>query len=224
MTEPLKHKHSFDMVHGAQEVFRILLEALANPGRVLELRSLEDQFAAQGRWLAPALTLLDPETGFFWDGDSQTGEEMRFLTGAPQVSLEEADFVFLPLLDGGPSGSAAAEAARILSTVKQGTHPDPQDSALLFIAAGERYAGEADGAVAGGPQKGPVGEPVSLRGPGIPPEGRRIDLSPAEAAWCRAREDAGFEYPRGVELIFLRPEGSMVARTRKTEIRWHTSR
>ncbi|MDR2177755.1 MAG: phosphonate C-P lyase system protein PhnH [Treponema sp.] len=212
MTETLKHKHTFDTVHGAQEVFRILLEALANPGRILNLRPLEEQFAAQGRWLAPALTLLDAETGFFWDGDRQTGEEMRFLSGAPQVPLEKADFVFLPSLDEGPSESAAVEAARILSTVKQGTYMYPHDSALLFIAAGERYAGKDAGE--------PVNGPVSLRGPGIPPEGRRIDLLPAEAAWHRARDEQGFEYPRGVELIFLRKDGSLLALTRKTEILW----
>lgn len=211
MKEAIKPKHSFDMVHGAQGIFRALLEAMSNPGRVLNLRSLEDQFAGQGQWLAPALTLLDKETGFFWDGDRQTGEDMRFLTGAPQVPLEEADFVFLPPPGGGTPASAGAEAARILSRVKQGTHIDPHDSALLFIAAGERYAGAAGE---------PVKEPVSLKGPGIPPEGRRIDLLPAEAAWCRARDKRGFEYPCGVELIFLRQDGSFLALTRKTEILW----
>jgi alpha-D-ribose 1-methylphosphonate 5-triphosphate synthase subunit PhnH len=212
MKERAGHKHEFDMVHGAQEAFRILLEALANPGRVLNLRPLEDQFAGQGQWLAPALTLLDKDTGFFWDGDSQTGEELRFLTGAPQVPLEEADFVFLPPLEGTDSpGPAQAEAARILSRVKRGTHLDPQDSALLFIAAGERYAGEEAGE--------PAGRPLCLTGPGIPPEGRRAALSPAETAWCRARDELGFEYPCGVELIFLRRDGSLLALTRKTEAR-----
>jgi alpha-D-ribose 1-methylphosphonate 5-triphosphate synthase subunit PhnH len=207
MTETIRQKHSFDMVHGAQEVFRILLEALANPGRVLSLRPLEDQFAGQGRWLAPGLTLLDKETGFFWDGDSRTGEELRFLTGASPVSLEEADFVFLPPLAEAP-GPAKDEAARILSRVKRGTHLDPQDSALLFVAAGERYAGE-------GPEQS-----VSLAGPGIPPEGRLAALSPAEAAWCRARDELGFEYPCGVELIFLRQNGAILALARKTELLW----
>jgi hypothetical protein len=56
-------------------------------------------------------------------------------------------------------------------------------------------------------------------GPGVPPEGRRLDLSPAETAWCRAREEMGFEYPRGVELVFLRRGGAILALTRKTEVR-----
>jgi alpha-D-ribose 1-methylphosphonate 5-triphosphate synthase subunit PhnH len=59
MIEAMPRKHGFDMVHGAREVFRILLEALANPGRILSLRPYATRFAGQGRWLAPAATLLD---------------------------------------------------------------------------------------------------------------------------------------------------------------------
>ncbi|MDR2182003.1 MAG: phosphonate C-P lyase system protein PhnH, partial [Treponema sp.] len=144
----MKNKHAFDTVHGAQEVFRILLEALANPGRILTLRAQADQFAGQGRWLAPALTLLDKGTGFYWDGDERTGEEIRFLTGAPQVPLDQADFVFVSRGNSGgdsfspeEAGQGGTEAARILSRVKQGTHLDPHESALLFIAC-ESGAGE----------------------------------------------------------------------------------
>jgi alpha-D-ribose 1-methylphosphonate 5-triphosphate synthase subunit PhnH len=201
----MKTKHDFDMVHGAQEVFRILLEALANPGRVLSLCHLEDQFTGQGRFLAPALTLLDQETGFFWDGDSATGEEIRFLTGAPQVELEVADFVFLsaPLKSG-----MGAEVVSILSRIKQGTHLDPHNSALLFI----QTPVEAEGKT--------VKQSLFLRGPGIPPEGRQVEVSPVEAMWCSARDKQNFEYPCGVELVFLRDDGSVMALTRKTEFSW----
>jgi alpha-D-ribose 1-methylphosphonate 5-triphosphate synthase subunit PhnH len=216
--ERLKRKHDFDMVHGTQEVFRVLLEALANPGRVLNFRPQAVRFAGEGRWLAPALTLLDGETGFFWDGDPRTGEEIHFLSGAPRVFLEDADFVFLsggshvPGASSDPVAMAAdrgegfrAEASGILSRVKGGTHLDPHDSALLFIAAGDRSGGDVK---------------VLLRGPGIPPEGRRLELFPGEAAWCRALEARGFEYPCGVELIFLREDFSLLALTRKTQFFW----
>jgi alpha-D-ribose 1-methylphosphonate 5-triphosphate synthase subunit PhnH len=75
---------------------------------------------------------------------------------------------------------------------------------LLFIASGE-----GDG--------GSRGETLALKGPGIPPEGRTIRLSPGEAAWRRARDERGFEYPCGVELVFLREDDSLLAFTRKTE-------
>jgi alpha-D-ribose 1-methylphosphonate 5-triphosphate synthase subunit PhnH len=198
----VKNKHSFDMVHGAQELFRILLEALANPGRILNIRPYAVQFTGQGRWLAPALSLLDQGTSFYWEGDRETGEEIRFLTGSPQVSPEEADFIFLSR--GVPDPD---EALRFLARVKQGTHPDPHKSALLFIAAG---TGDRE----------QLAETVPLKGPGIPPEGRTIHLSPAEAAWCRARDKRTFEYPCGVELVFLREDDSILALTRKTEFLW----
>jgi alpha-D-ribose 1-methylphosphonate 5-triphosphate synthase subunit PhnH len=238
--ETIRRRHNFDMVHGAQEMFRVVLEALANPGRILDYRRQAAQFAGQGRWLAPALTLLDKETGFFWDGDPATGEEIRFLTGAPRVSLEEADFVFLSTGKNCPDGNSGpadqvesphAKAARILARVKGGTHLDPHDSALLFISPGEetgRGPGEGGGeqreVCVGETEKASPGKPaqkqVLLRGPGVPPEGRRIDLFPAEAAWCRSRDERGFEYPCGMELIFLREDGSLVAITRKTEFLW----
>jgi alpha-D-ribose 1-methylphosphonate 5-triphosphate synthase subunit PhnH len=207
--EVIKHKHDFDMVHDAQELFRILLEALANPGRVLSIRQYAGLFAGQGRWLAPAVTLLDKGTGFYWDGDTETGEEIRLLTGAPRTALGEADFVFLSrgeysALPGG------TEAARILSRVRQGNHVDPHLSALLFIAAG-KGGGET------------AGDTLALKGPGIPPEGRTVRLSPAETAWCRARDGEGFEYPCGVELVFLREDDSILALTRKTEFLWNAA-
>jgi alpha-D-ribose 1-methylphosphonate 5-triphosphate synthase subunit PhnH len=95
--ESVKTKHDFDMVDGTQEVFRLLLDALANPGRPVNFGSQVKQFASNGRWLAPALTVLDNETGFYWNGSPETAEEIRFLSGAAQVPLEKADFAFFSL-------------------------------------------------------------------------------------------------------------------------------
>jgi phosphonate C-P lyase system protein PhnH len=190
----MKTKHRFDMTAGTQEVFRLLLDALANPGRPVDLSAQAGQFAAHGQWLAPALTLLDNETGFYWDGDPEIGEEIRFLSGGVPVPPEEADFVFI---------AANGGAADIIPLVKSGTHIDPHDSALLFIAAG----GKAE-------------RPLMLKGPGVPPEGRSLRVSAAEAAWLLARDAQGFEFPCGVELVFLRENCSLLAVTRKASLVW----
>jgi phosphonate C-P lyase system protein PhnH len=201
----VKTKHSFDMVEGTQEVFRLLLDALANPGRAVDLSAQVSQFSANGQWFAPALTLLDNETGFFWDGPPGLGDEIRFLSGAAQVPLENADFVFLSSINTNTNAEsqAAQNAAQVLSQVKGGTHRDPHDSALIFASAG----GKAD-------------QSITLKGPGIPPEGRNVFVSAAEAAWIKARDVQGFEYPRGVELIFLREDNSFLAITRKAAATW----
>ena len=195
----MRVKHDFDMVAGTQEVFRLLLDALANPGSPVDLSEPVNCFAANGRWLAPALTLLDNETGFYWDGDPEVGEEIRFLSGAAQVPLENADFVFLS------SPDAVTESAAILSQVKNGTHRDPHESALIFVAAG-----------------GKANHSVTLKGPGVPPEGRNVPLSTAESVWIKTRDAQGFEYPRGMELIFIREDNSFLAITRKTAVTWPT--
>jgi phosphonate C-P lyase system protein PhnH len=210
--EAIKRKHDFDTVHGAQELFRILLEGLANPGRVLSIRQYAGQFAGQGRWLAPAVTLMDKGTGFYWDGDTETGEEIRFLTGASPAALEEADFVFLSRgeYSGGPL-PGGTEAAHGLSQVWLGNHADPPLSAMIFMAGGGGRGGET------------ADETLALKGPGIPPEGRTVRLSPGETVWCKAREKQGFEYPCGVELVFLREDDSILALTRKTEFLWNAA-
>jgi len=195
----VRNKHDFDMVSGTQEVFRLLLEALSNPGRRIDFNAQVSCFADNGRWLASALTLLDNETGFFWDGVPELGEEIRFLSGAMQVPLQNADFIFLSTL-----GTAAdAEIKQILSQAKSGTHRDPHDSALIFVAA----SGEAD-------------QTLALHGPGVPPEGRNVAVSAVEAAWIKARDTQGFEYPCGVELVFMREDNSFVAITRKAVATW----
>ena len=190
------------MVAGTQEVFRLLLEALSNPGRPVNLNVYVDQFKAGGQWLAPALTLLDNECSFFWDGPSELGEEIRFLSGAAQVPLEDADFIFLSTLGRGAEKTESA-AARILSQAKSGTHRDPHDSALIFIAS----MGQAE-------------QSLALKGPGIPPEGRTVPLSACEAGWIKAREAQAYEYPCGVELIFMREDNSLFAITRKAAATW----
>jgi alpha-D-ribose 1-methylphosphonate 5-triphosphate synthase subunit PhnH len=195
-----RSKHRFDMTAGTQEVFRLLLDALANPGRPVDLSRHAAQFAAHGQWLAPALTLLDNETGFFCDGIPDAAEEIRFLSGGVPVPLEAADFVFLAGERAGASCSGP-----VLARVKRGTLIDPHDSALLCIAAG----GQAELS-------------RTLRGPGIPPEGRELRLSAAEAAWLRARDAQGFEYPCGVELIFMRNDYSITAVTRKATVEGET--
>ena len=194
-----KEKHNFDMVSGTQEIFRLLLDALANPGRAVDISTQACKFAANGKWLATALTLLDNECGFYWDGPADLGEEIQFLSGSTQLPFENADFVFLSKV-GTNSGPMAAD---ILSRAKRGTHLDPHDSAMIVVAAG-----------------GKVECPLLLNGPGIPPDGRTVLLSVSEAVWIKERDAQNFEYPCGVEIVFMREDNSLLAITRKAAVTW----
>ena len=193
----MKGKHSFDMVAGTQEVFRLLLDALANPGRPVNLSTQVCQFTANGQWLAPALTLLDNDCSFYWDGDPAVGEEIHFLSGAVQVSPEKADFIFLS------SSSAINDTVKIIPQAKCGTHLDPHDSAMIIIATG-----------------GNTDVSLVLKGPGVPLDGRNVKVSTTEAAWINARDAQKYEYPCGVEIIFLREDNTLLAITRKAAVTW----
>ena len=201
-----RQKHEFDPGSGTQEVFRLLLDTFANPGRSVDLSVQFSQFASNGMWLALALTLLDNETGFFWDGPPELAEEIQFLSGSAQVPLESADFVFLSLSCINTGFEAVRFfAEQVLSRVKAGTHRDPHNSALIVIEAG------------GKPEQSLS---VDINGPGVPPGGRKVLLSAKEAAWIKARDIQQFEYPRGVEMIFVRDDNSLLTITRKAAVTW----
>ena len=88
--------------------------------------------------------------------------------------------------------------------MKAGTHRDPHESVLIFIAS----SGKADIS-------------ISVTGPGVPPEGRKILISTTEAEWIKARDTMKFEYPRGVEIIMMREDNTLFAITRKAAVTWH---
>ena len=192
----MRAKHDFDMVMGTQAVFRLLLGSLSNPGRVARAARYADQFAENGRWLAIAVTLLDTETGFYWNVAQEAADEICFLTGSSTASVGRADFVFLP---------EPADPDEILAGVKPGTHTDPHDSAMIIASAG------------GSPETDAV-----LNGPGVPPGGRNASFSSAERTWLEARERRAHEYPCGIELVFLRDSGEFLSVTRKVAVQWLT--
>jgi alpha-D-ribose 1-methylphosphonate 5-triphosphate synthase subunit PhnH len=190
----MRAKHDFDMVMGTQAVFRLLLDSLSNPGRAADIARYAGQFARDGRWLSLAVTLLDNETEFYWNGTPETADEICFLTGSSATPIGRADFVFLP----GPAGPD-----EVLGSVKQGTHADPHDSAMIFVGTA-----------------GPTKMRAALRGPGVPPGGRNASFSDAERSWLEARSRQAHEYPCGVELVFLRGGGELLSVTRKVGVQW----
>lgn len=188
-------KHRFDFVHDAQGMFRLLLDAMANPGRVGEAREYAEKFETAGNsgkngiWLALAAVLLDNEVTYWSNIEKKVKDEIHFLTGAMESEMEQADYLFV-------DGNEDPEA--VMAKVKSGTHTEPEKSALLVIR--EKEVPDIS---------------RTFHGPGIPPEGRRVFLGGREQRWIDARNNAGFEYPCGIELMFVRWDGSFLIITRK---------
>jgi len=181
MTLQLIKKHSFDMVFDSQKVFRLILNAMCNPGRVVQADGV----------LPVAMTLLDNEVSFCVCGNTSLSEEIITLTLAKKENIEAADYIFI-------SDLSYMECA--IENAKCGTLPDPHKSATVII----QNDGEPD-------------YQATLSGPGI--DGQTEDLVTRTGDDAIAMRDAQhYEYPQGIDLLFISSAGELFAIPRLTRM------
>ena len=167
----MKQLHTFDDIFDTQKTFRLLLDAMANPSRVVSIQEgAEKLYGSKREMLTLAMTLLDKNTGFYTFGHTELDEQILLLTHAEKKTLEEADYVFVTEEEHLPEAFAKA---------KRGTLENPHTSATL-----------------------------SISGPGV--DGVATFQSPVvlEEAF-RLRAEQAYEYPQGVDMIFVSPEGEL---------------
>ena len=177
----MKQLHTFDEVFDSQKTFRAILDAMANRGRRESAAEAGGKlYGGNPAMLAVAMTLLDNSVRFCCLGDSALAEQIHLLTHSAVVDAAQADFLF------------AADAARIpeaIAAAKCGTLENPHLSATVIAADG-------------GEEK-----PAVLSGPGV--KGRmEIPLSRTASEAIRLRDGRHDEYPEGIDLLFLAPDGT----------------
>lgn len=92
----MKQLHTFDDIFDTQKTFRLLLDAMANPSRVVSIQEgAEKLYGSKPEMLTLAMTLLDKNTGFYTFGHTELDEQILLLTHAEKKTLEEADYVFV---------------------------------------------------------------------------------------------------------------------------------
>ena len=92
----MKQLHTFDDIFDTQKTFRLLLDAMANPSRVVSIQEgAEKLYGSKREMLTLAMTLLDKNTGFYTFGHTELDEQILLLTHAEKKTLEEADYVFV---------------------------------------------------------------------------------------------------------------------------------
>lgn len=181
----MKQLHTFDEVFDSQKVFRCLLEAMANPGRrcSIQLQS-EKLFGDAPEMLAVAVTLLDAGVSFCAPENPTLTEQILLLTHAKPVSPEEADYLFVTSVDQLPT---------VIQSAKEGTLENPHASATLIVGLTE----------------GRDERTVRLSGPGV--DGQLITPLPnALAQAVQLRDEQDYEYPQGIDYIFLLPESELL--------------
>ncbi|MFL6676933.1 MAG: phosphonate C-P lyase system protein PhnH [Burkholderiaceae bacterium] len=183
-----------DPVHGAQQTFRALLGAMAEPGRVHALPDAAIAgLAPQEADLRPPLdialaatllTLLDADTPVHLAGTLDTGETrawLRFHTGARA----------LPQAGAMTAARACDVGAALWDALDIGTDEAPQSGATLFVDVDALSEQPLAGAVA-----------LRLRGAGIETS-RDLSVAGLSAAFWRWRSALRSQLPRGVDIVLL---------------------
>ncbi|MCL1851932.1 MAG: phosphonate C-P lyase system protein PhnH [Peptococcaceae bacterium] len=188
MISAFLRKHSFDVVFDSQQVYRLLLEAVSNPARIVSIREYADKlFGGHPAFLAVAMTLMDNEVSFTTCSNQPLAEEIVSLTLAMKETTERADFVFVC------DPHDLNDLKNIMRKVKSGTLADPHRSATVII--------RNDGVPAC---------PLKLSGPGI--DGHTtVSVTQRVKDAIALRKNRSDEYPQGIDLIFVSSGGELLA-------------
>lgn len=185
MILPLTRKHSFDAVFDSQGMFRLLLEAMSNPTRIMNVSEYADRFQCDHPLLmASAATLLDNEVSFNACEDQPLSDEIASLTLAKLRGIGEADYIFV---------TDPRRLERAVSGAKGGTPDNPNRSATIIFRNVGGHAGQ-----------------MRFSGPGIRGTAT-VQATRTMLDAVTARDSRGLEYPEGIDMIFITDGGRMLA-------------
>lgn len=166
-------------VADAQRVFRLVLDALVHPGRIVtvppDILPSNDSCLSDAA-AAVALTLLDLETAIWLDaGLGHAAAFLRFHTGSPVVQQPKAShFAFV--------GDWRSLPPLSIFALGEEDYPDRSTTLVLEVPRLEDHG------------------PLTLRGPGIW-DSAHIDTG-LNAAFWRARGTLASMFPLGLDLLF----------------------
>ena len=195
MTLQLTKKHNFDLVYDSQKVFRLVLHAMSNPASFVNIKEFADKLYGDfPEFMALAMTFLDYEVSFNTFENHMLSEEIALLTHAGREIYENADFIFV---------CNPGDLRNAIENAKCGTLADPHKSTTVIIRND--------------------GDPVYrlfLSGPGI--DGRTaISASQTVKDAIELRDAQNYEYPQGIDLLFISQTGEMFAIPRLTRMEVH---
>lgn len=178
----MKKLHSYDSIYDSQKMFRLILTAMSNPTKVVNIKKYSEKLYGEApELLAVAMTLIDNEVSFSTCGDESLADEIEVLTFGIKDEIENADFIF--------TGDKNLEGA--IELAKCGTLFDPHRSATLVV--------KIDGL---------KNRTLRLRGPGIM-DAADIGTSDIVEKALQVRDRQFYEYPQGIDFIFVSGEGEL---------------
>ncbi len=177
--------YQFDEVFDTQSVFRKLLKAMSYPGEQVSVTEEKEKlFGNYPALLAAAMTLLDNEVTFAAMGNSELSHDIRLVTLSQETEPDKADYLFV---------TKAEQLSDAFASAKCGTLTDPHTSATIIIRDNEALC-----------------KALCLSGPGI--DGvREYACSELLCEAIAARDNQVYEYPQGVDMIFISDSGRIMA-------------
>lgn len=189
----MQKAYEFDFVYDTQAAFRLLLEALSNPGRIVELGPLARKLGgAYAMPLTVAAVLLDNEVSFAVCGSPALAEKITELTLAKTAAVRKADYIFV---------TENADWQEAVQAAKCGTLRDPHKSATVILCTADLQAGKLQ----------------RISGPGIKAV-QEIIMCPELQAALDKRDEQEYEYPLGLDFFVLDQRGCLMGIPRKTRI------
>ena len=188
MNTALNKKYSFDKVHDSQKVFRLVLEAFSHPAKMVSIQDYASSlFGEHPSFLAVAMVLLDNEVSFNTCENRQLSDEIVSLTHAKKTLVEAADFIFI---------CDTKDIETAIRSVRIGTLADPHKSATIVIRNVQNTATPL--------------HILTLSGPGID-GATTLWVTQTVLDTIALRDAQYYEYPQGIDLLFISEEGILFA-------------
>ena len=180
----------FDTIFDSQRVFRCLLQAASQPGKLFTLPPFEC-----GSLEIVARTLLDHEVSFhaIGDGALEASERLVRITGARMVPVSEADFA---LISGGDSDGAVL-------TLRRGELERPERGATAIYTVEDL---SNTGSLA-----------MKLTGPGLPGV-RTLGIEGLLVEEAEGIRESRRDYPLGVDVYLVDGAGRVAGLPRSTRL------
>jgi alpha-D-ribose 1-methylphosphonate 5-triphosphate synthase subunit PhnH len=186
----MKKEICFEEVFDAQEQFRIVLDAMAHPGIIYNLKDFDFEAPPylSNASVVIAFALLNADASFHAIGDAHISDYLALNTGAVEETIEKADFVFIN----------ENNNAEVLFKLKHGNLSYPEDSATVLIDVEEISKFHLDGSTE-----------IIFRGPGVELE-NRVFFRSLNSEILETVKEINFEFPLGIDLIFCDKNNKIV--------------
>jgi alpha-D-ribose 1-methylphosphonate 5-triphosphate synthase subunit PhnH len=195
----MRREVSYDEVFDAQAQFRIVMDAMARPGKINVLPHL-DILPPEGLNEASALValgLLNADVTFACS-EVNADEIQSYLsvnTGAQLNPLEQGDYIFL----------TGQEDISVVEKVKVGTLSYPEQGATLIFGVSEISGSKTEGAVK-----------IILKGPGIE-NTNTVFVTGINADLLNQIKIINQEFPLGVDLILTDVSNQLICIPRSNQ-------